>query len=80
MNDLLEMANRLDPDFQIVKAKKIENQWYLEIVAEEESGTNGLEICRKLNGWNNKDYFSIIGFETKGAMIYRVITKRVRDV
>lgn len=80
MNDLLEMANRLDPDFQIMKAKKVENQWYLEIVAEEESGINSLEICKKLNGWNDRDYFSIIGFETKGAMTYRVITKRVRDV
>lgn len=76
-SDLYQLVFNLDPDFEIVKAKKVDEKWFLEIKAEVEDGTTGLEICKKLNGYNYEDYFSIIGFEKKCDKIYRAIVRRV---
>lgn len=76
-NDVYEMADRLYSDYAIETVNKVDGELVVEISAKNEDDMHIYEICRKLNGYDKADFFSIRGIEKTGAMTYKARVVRV---
>lgn len=76
-NDVYELADRLSEDYAIESVSKFEGELLVEISTEKEDDLHIYEICRKLNGYNKADFFSIRAIEKTGATTYKARVVRV---
>lgn len=76
--DILEIVERLEA-YDIVSIAKdvILGEWEVVVLADYENWETSFDICRKLNGTDKADFFSILGIEKIGAMTYKARIKRV---
>lgn len=76
--DILEIVERLEA-YDIVSIAKdvIIGEWEVVVLADYDNWETSFDICRKLNGTDKADFFSILGIEKIGAMTYKARIKRV---
>lgn len=76
--DILEIVERLEA-YDILSLTKdvIIGEWEVVVLADYDNWETSFDICRKLNGTDKADFFSIIGIEKIGAMTYKARIKRV---
>lgn len=76
--DILEIVERLEA-YDIVSIAKdvILGEWEVVVLADYDNWETSFDICRKLNGTDKADFFSILGIEKIGAMTYKARIKRV---
>lgn len=76
--DILEIVERLEA-YDIVSITKdvIIGEWEVVVLADYDNWETSFDICRKLNGTDKADFFSIVGIEKIGAMTYKARIKRV---
>ena len=76
--DILEIVERLEA-YDIVSIAKdvILGEWEVVVLADYDNWETSFDICRKLNGTDKADFFSIMGIEKIGAMTYKARIKRV---
>ena len=64
-------------DIQSIRKDAESGEWEIVILAEVENWETSFDICRKLTGTDNADFFSIRGIEKIGAMTYKARVIRV---
>lgn len=74
--DICEIALRLD-GYDIQSLTKFNGEWEVVVLADYDNWATPFDICRKLNGTDKADFFSIMGIEKTGAMTYKARIKRV---
>lgn len=89
-SDIIEIVDRIeggftetDGRFAVTGVNLVDGLVYVTARCLKKSNTDVLDLCQKLNGWREDDYFSVKEIKSSDSSdntVYNIICKRIKEV